>query len=108
MGRAVLLTCRLVAVFLFLFFTNIYFRFQNLQEYTPAARQRGGQVLAARQRGGRGISKKKFAEKIARRSLEAGRPAAGRPALAARLQGDRLSHPYIRVGWSAHTLHLHH
>ena len=44
--------------------------------------------------------KKNFAEKIARRSLEAGRSAAGRPALAARLQGDRLSHPYIRVGWS--------
>ena len=39
--------------------------------------------------------KKKFAEKIAQRSLGAGRPAAGRPALAA-----RLSHPYIRVGWS--------
>ena len=56
--------------------------------------------LAARQQGGRGISKKNFAEKIARRSLGAGRPAAGRPALAARLQGDRLSHPYIRVGWS--------
>ena len=31
-----------------------------------------------------------------------GRPAAGRPALAVRLQGDRLSHPYIRVGWSPH------
>jgi len=54
------------------------------------------------QRGGWGISEKKFAEKISRRSLGAGRPAAGRPALAARLQGDRLSHPYIRVGWSPH------
>ena len=31
-----------------------------------------------------------------------GRPAAGRPALAARLLDDRLSHPYIRVGWSPH------
>ena len=29
-----------------------------------------------------------------------GRLAAGRPALAARLRGDRISHPYIRVGWS--------
>ena len=43
----------------------------------------------ARQRGGRGISEKKFAEKIARRSLGASRPAAGRPALAAQLRGDR-------------------
>ena len=51
--------------------------------------------------------KKKFAEKIERRSLGAGRPAAGRPALAAWLQGDRLSHPYIRVGWSP-APHLHH
>ena len=59
------------------------------------------------QRGGWGISEKKFAEKISRRSLGAGRPAAGRPALAARLQGDRLSHPYIRVGRFP-TLHLHH
>ena len=57
-----------------------------------------------------------FLKKISRRKLRAGpwgpvarqrggqhppgRPAAGRPALAARLQGDRLSHPYIRVCWS--------
>src|SRR6185437_14501444 len=26
----------------------------------------------------------------------------GRPPLAGRLLGDRLSHPYIRVGWSPH------
>jgi len=50
-----------VAVFLFLyflfsFFTKIYFRFGNLQEYTPAAPLQGGRDLAARQRGGRGIS----------------------------------------------------
>ena len=88
------------AVFLFLFFTKIYFRFGNLQEYTPAALLPGGRDLAARQRGGRGIS-----EKISRRKLRAGpwgRPAAGRPALATRLQGDRISRPYIRVGWSPH------
>src|SRR6185436_15113717 len=71
-------------------------------KYTPAAPLPGSQVLAARQRGGRGISEKNFAEKIAPRSLGAGGPAAGRLALAARLQGDRLSHPYIRVGWSPH------
>ena len=35
--------------FLFLFFIKIYFRFGNLQKYTPAARQRGGRDLVARQ-----------------------------------------------------------
>ena len=78
--------------FLFLFFTKIYFRFGNLKKYTPAAPLPGGRDLAARQRGGIGISEKKFAEKIARRSLGAGRSAAGRPALAARLRGGR---PYF-------------
>ena len=82
-------------IFYFRFLQKIYFRFENLQEYTPAAPLPGGRDLAARQRGGRGIFEKKFADKIARRSLGAGRPAAGRPALAA-----RLSHPYIKVGWS--------
>ena len=93
---------RFFYIFLFSFFTKIYFRFGNLQEYTPVAPLPGGRDLA-----GMGISEKNFAEKIAHRSLGAGRPAAGRPALAARLQGDRLSHPYIRVGWSP-TPHLHH
>ena len=65
--------------FLFSFFTKIYFRFGNLLEYSPAARQRGG----------RSFCEKNFAEKIAQRSLGASRPAAGRPALAARLRGDR-------------------
>ena len=75
--------------FLFLFFTKIYFRFGNLQKYTPAAPLPGGRDLAARQRGGMGICEKNFREKIARRSLGAGRPAAGRTVLAARLRGDR-------------------
>ena len=68
----------------------------------------GGRYLAARQRGGRGISEKNFTEKIVPRSLEAGRPVAGRPApQAARLRGDRLSHPY--KGWLVPpTPHLHH
>ena len=49
-----------------------------------------------------------FVQKLLRKYLRAGpwgppgRPAVGWPALAARLQGDRLSHPYIRVGWSPH------
>ena len=84
----------------FLFFTKIFFHFRNLQKYTPAAPLPGGRDLAALQRAA-GAFLKKIAEKIAFWSLGAGRPAAGRPALAARLQGDRLSHPYIRVGWSA-------
>jgi len=59
--------------FLF-FFTKIYFRFGNSQEYTPAA------PLAALQRGGRGIFEKNFAEKIVRRSLGAvARQQGGRP-----------------------------
>ena len=67
-------------IFYFRFLQKIYFRFGNLQEYTPAAPLPGGRDLAARQRGGMGICEKNFREKIARRSLGAGRPAAGRPA----------------------------
>ena len=96
--------------FLFSFFTEIYFRFRNLQEYIPAAPLPSDRDLVAPLRGGRGFCAKTFAKIFVRRSLgpvarPAGppsRPAAGRPALAARLQGDRLSHPYIRVGWSPH------
>ena len=88
--------------FLFLFFTKIYFRFGNLQKYTPAAPLPGGRDLAALLRSGSGFCAKTFAKIFARRSLGADHPAAGRPAPAARLQGDRLSHPYIRVGWSPH------
>ena len=77
-------------VFYFRFLKKIYFRVRNLHEYTPAAPLPGGRDLAARQPGGRGLSEKIFAEKIARRSLGAGRLAAGRPApQAARLRGDR-------------------
>ena len=39
--------------FLFPFFTKIYFRFGNLQKYTPAAPLPGGRDLAARLGGGR-------------------------------------------------------
>ena len=49
---------REVLYFLFSLFTKIYFRFQNLQEYTPAAPLPGGHDLAARQRGGRGFVQK--------------------------------------------------
>ena len=93
--------------FLIFFFLKKNFRFQNLQEYTPAAPLPDGRDLVAPLRGGRGFCAKTVAKIFARGSLGAGRPAAGRPALAARLQGDRLSHPYIRVGWSP-TPHLHH
>ena len=75
--------------FIFVFYKNIFsiWKFTGIYPGRPA---KGGRDLTALQRGGRGIFEKKFTEKIARRSL------------AARLQGDRLSHPYIRVGWSPH------
>ena len=88
-------THAVMAVFLFLyflfsFFTKIYFRFGNLQEYTPAAPLPGGRDLAARQRGGRGICEKNFRDKIARRSLgPVARQRGGRPSLAARQRGGR-------------------
>ena len=66
------------------------------------------QVPVARQPGGRGLSAKKRRQKIADRSLgPVAQLRAERPPLAARLLGDQLSHPYIRVGWSP-TPHLHH
>jgi len=50
--------------FLFSFFTKIYFRFKNLQEYTPAAPLSGGRDLVAPLRGSRGFSAKIFAENL--------------------------------------------
>ena len=78
--------------FLFLFFTKIYFRFGNLQKYTPAARLPGGRDLNA----------KKEEEKLQTGpwGRSPGSGAAG--PLAARQLGGRLYHPYIRVGWSPH------
>ena len=52
--------------FLFLFFTKIYFRYGNLQKYTPTAPLPGGRDLAARQQG---LIRKKRRKKIADRSL---------------------------------------
>ena len=53
------------AAFLFLyflksFFTEIYFRFHNLQCCTPTARLRGGRVPAANWRGGRDLNVNKI------------------------------------------------
>ena len=63
--------------FLFLFFTKIYFRFRNLQKYTPTAPLPGGRDLAARQQG---LIRKKRRKKIADRSLgPAARLRGGRP-----------------------------
>ena len=52
------------AVFLFSLFTKIYFRFQNLQEYTPAALLSGDRDLVAPLRGSRGFSAKNFAKNL--------------------------------------------
>ena len=55
-----------------------------------------------------GAYRQKKTKKIADRSLgPVARQRGGRPSRAARLLGGRLSHPYIRVGWSP-TPHLHH
>ena len=95
--------------FLFSFFTKIYFRFRNLQEYTPAAPLQGGRDLVAPLRGGRVFSAKISRKFLQKSPWRTGRPAAGRPAPqgrrapAARQQGDRLPCPYIRVGWSPHS-----
>ena len=77
-------------IFIFSFFTKIYFRFRNLQEYTPAAQLPSGRHLVAPLPGGRGLSVKIFVKKIMFRSLKdrspgsgaagpSGRTAAGRP-----------------------------
>ena len=58
----------------------------------------GGRPTAGRQ----GLLCKTFCSSNCAEVPGAGRPAVGQPALAARLLGDRLSHPYIRVGWSPH------
>ena len=56
-------------IFIFIF-TKIYFRFRNLQEYTPAAPLRGG----------RGFSAKISRIFLQKSPWRTGRPAAGRPA----------------------------
>ena len=93
------------AFFIFLFFisvfTKIYFRFGNLQKYTPAAPLPGGRDLAARLPGGRDLNAKKE-EKNCRSLGPVARQRGGRPPLTARQRGGRLYHPYIRVGWSPH------
>ena len=79
----------------FLFF---YFRFRNLQEYTPAARLPGGRHPVALLRGGRGFSVKIFAENLRANPWRTGRPAEGRPApQAARLWGGGSWPPASRV-----------
>ena len=63
--------------FLFSFFTKIYFRFENLQEYTRPPRCRApGRPAAGRQ----GLLCKNFCSNNCVQVPGAGRPAAGRPA----------------------------
>ena len=47
-------------IFSKLFFTEIYFRFHNLQIYTPTARLRGGRPPAALLPGGRDLNVNKI------------------------------------------------
>ena len=77
----------------------LFFYFHFLQKYIfvfkiyrniPAALLPGSRDLVAPLRGGRGFCAKNFAKIFVRRSLGAGRPAAGRPApQAARQRGGR-------------------
>ena len=94
----------LISIFFFLFFTKIYFRYGNLQKYTPAAQLPGGRDLAARQQG---LFRKKNTKNNCRQIPRTGRPAAGRPVPpAARLPGGRPpSHmsTYIKVLAAPHS-----
>jgi len=51
-------------IFHFRFFSKIYFHFQNLQKYTPAAQLPGGRHLVAPLPGGRDLSIKIFIKKL--------------------------------------------
>ena len=89
--------------FIFLF---SFSKFTGIYPGRPAAGRPGpGRPAAGRQ----GLLCKNFCENICAQVPEgrspgsgAAGPPAGPAALAARLQGDRLSQPYIRVGWSPH------
>ena len=93
------------AVFLFfLFFIFMFEIYMNIPGRPAAGRPGPGRPAAGRQ----GHLCKNFCSNNCAQVPGAGRPAAGRPGpQAAQLQGDWLSHPYIRVGWSP-TPHLHH
>ena len=74
------MTSGAVFLFLFLFFTKIYFRFRNLQKNTSAALLPGGRDLVAPLRGGRDFSSKIFAGNLRWSPCRTGRPTAGRSA----------------------------
>ena len=92
--------------FIFLFFISVFYKhifsilkFTEIYPGRPAVGRPGpGRPAAGRQ----GLLCKTFCSNNYAEVLGGGRPAVGQPALAARLLGDRLSHPYIRVGWSPH------
>ena len=93
--------------FIFIFFISVFYKnifsiwnFTEIYPGRPAAGRPGlGRPAAGRQ----GLIRKKTRKIIADRSLgPVARLRGGRPPLAARLPGGRLSHPYIRVGWSPH------
>ena len=107
MGFGVRTTRRIRGGFLFLFFLffvfykNIFsiWKFTGIYPGRPAAGRPGpGSPAAGRQ----GLIRKKKTTKNCRQVPGGRSPGSGAAGLAARLLGDRLSHPYIRVGWSPH------
>ena len=92
-----------IFLFLFSFFTKIYFRFRNLQEYTPAAPLLGDRDLVAPQ----GFLCKNFCKNICAQVpggrspgsgvAGLGRPAAGRPALPPSYKGWLVPPPLIYI-----------
>ena len=79
-----------VAVFLFLYFIFSIWKFTVIY---PAAPLPGGRDLVAPLRGGKGFCAKIFAKIFVRKSLGAGRPAAGQPALPPLYKGWLVPHP---------------
>ena len=109
-GRSSFPAVFLFLYFLFSFFYKNIFLFSKFTEIYPGCRAAGIRspcCVAA------GAFLQKFSRKICAPApggpvarQRGGRPpcrsAVGRQVLAARQQGDRLPHPYIRVGWSPH------
>ena len=90
-------------IFVFCFLQKYIFVFEIYRNIPPPPRCRAAGTWSPRC-GAAGA----FVQKLLRKYLCAGpwgpvaRQRGGRPPQAARQRGGRLSHPYIRVGWSPH------